>query len=99
MGQEFTLYFSVNAESLESLVGVYRHPTDTAITYTVSRQGDHLMIGATGSGYRMEIKPESETDFFIKFPDQEFHFLKDSDGKVTHLVFGPDSTKVGAKIQ
>jgi len=86
-------------QSLDRLVGVYRHPADSNITFTISRQDIHLMIGMTGSGYKIEIKPESETDFFIMFPDQEFHFLQDSLGNITHLVFGPDSTAAGPKIK
>jgi len=86
-------------EALESLVGVYQHPTRADVTLTISRQGNHLMIGMTGVGFRQEIRPESATDFYIAFPDREIHFLQDSLGKVTHLVIGPDSTVAGAKIQ
>lgn len=89
----------IDPSVLTPLLGVYRHPSDTAVTFTVSMQGDHLMIGRTGTGQKIELKPESETDFYIKFPDQEFHFLKDATGKITHLIYGPDSTRAGARIQ
>lgn len=83
---------------LQPLVGVYQHPTDTTKTYTVSTQGNHLMIEVTGSGYKVELKPESKTDFFIKFPDQEFHFLSDSAGNITRLAFGSDRSRLAVRI-
>ncbi|MBN2226105.1 MAG: hypothetical protein JW763_01945 [candidate division Zixibacteria bacterium] len=89
----------IDSAALTPLLGVYRHPADSSLTLTVSLQGNHLMIGRTGSGQKIELKPESVTDFYIKFPDQEFHFLRDSSGNATHLIYGPDSTRMGAKIQ
>ena len=89
----------LDIESLESLVGVYEHPTKAGVTLTISRQSNHLMIGMTGAGFSKEIRPESPTDFYVAFPDQEFHFLRDSQGDVTHLVIGPDSSVAGAKIK
>lgn len=89
----------LDTKLLDTFVGIYRHPTDTTVTYTVSRQDNHLMIGVTGSGSKIEIKPESETGFFITFPDQGLHFVRDSSGNVTHLVFDANSTKAWLKIQ
>jgi hypothetical protein len=34
----------------------------------------------------MEIRPASETDYFIRFLNIECQFLKDDDGEVAHMV-------------
>jgi len=51
--------------ALDACVGVYQHPTDTGVTYTVSRQGAHLMLTRTGWGIKMEIVPESDSHFYV----------------------------------
>ncbi|MFH2001071.1 MAG: hypothetical protein ABIK28_15420 [Planctomycetota bacterium] len=80
----------VEMEALEACVGVYRHPKDENVTFTVTRQGNHLMFARTGFGPGIEIKPYSETDYFIGFLQQTFHFIKDAEGRVVRLEMGAD---------
>jgi hypothetical protein len=75
----------VSIGALEGCVGVYRHPKDPKVTFTVTRQTNHLMIKRTGWGQSIEIKPESELDYFIQFLGWEFHFIKNDTGKVMCL--------------
>ncbi len=75
----------VSIEALEACVGVYQHPQNPKLSFRVSRQQNHLMVKGPGWGQNLEIKPESETDYFIHFLGWEFHFLKDDEGSVTHL--------------
>ncbi len=89
----------VSRESLLPLAGVYRHPSDTKVQYIVSLQGDHLMLERTGWGRRMEIRPESDIDFFMRFQNQEFHFIKDRNGKVLRLEIGADRKVKAEKIR
>ena len=90
----------VNLEVLEACVGNYRHPERPEVTYTVTRQQNHLMLGRTDwRGQKVEIMPESETDFFIEFLNQEFHFVKDAAGKVTHLEIKSDRTLKAERIE
>ena len=60
---------------------------------TISRQGDRLMVEATGQP-QFELFPESETKYFLKVVDARITFVKDDTGKVTHLIFhqGGDQT-------
>ena len=88
----------INGEALDACLGVYQHPDDPKATYTVTRQGEHLMIERTGWGTRLEIKPESETDFFVRFLRWEFHFVKDASGQVTALEIGADRTLKAKRI-
>jgi hypothetical protein len=79
-----------NAAAMAACAGVYQHPTDPNVTYTVTTQQDHLMMTRTGWGQAVEIKPESDWDYHIQFLNLEFHFVRDASGAVTALEFGPE---------
>jgi hypothetical protein len=90
----------VSVEALDRCLGTYRHPERPEVIYTVTRQQNHLMLGRTDwSGQRLEIIPESENDYFIEFLNQEFHFVKDASGRVTHLEIKADRTLKAEKIE
>jgi hypothetical protein len=76
----------VGSQAMDACVGVYREVGDPNVTFTVTRQQNHLMIASSGRLQRLEIKPESEVDYFIGFLEWEFHFIKDAAGRVTNLV-------------
>jgi hypothetical protein len=76
--------------ALEACVGVYQHPEKADVTYTVTRQGSHLMLTRSGWNQTIEIKPESPTDYFVKFLNWEFHFIKGESGEVVRLAVGAD---------
>lgn len=52
---------------------------------TITRQGERLMMQATGQA-AVEIFPESETVFFPKVVEATVTFVKDGKGEVTHLL-------------
>jgi hypothetical protein len=83
----------VGIEAMDSLVGEYRHPQAAGVLFTVSREKNHLMIHRTGWGQKIEIRPESPTDYYIEFLGIDFHFVKDASGKVTHMEFGDQPLK------
>ncbi len=88
----------VSDEAMVVCLGVYQHPTDPKVQFTVTKQQNHLMIERTGWRNRLEIKPESELDYFVRFINLEFHFVKNSDGKVYQLEIGFDRTIKAKKI-
>jgi len=85
--------------ALAACAGVYQHPADARLQYVVSLQGDHLMIEQTGWGKRIEIKPESSWDYFIRFTNQEFHFVADAAGRVERVEIGADRGLSARKIK
>lgn len=89
----------VDRESLEACVGVYQSNADPKVLYTVTTQGPHLMIERTGWGTKLEILPESETDYFMRFLNREFHFVKDAAGLMTGLEMGTDRAQKANKIK
>ncbi len=92
-------YIQVSEEAVQACVGVYQHPTNPGITYTATRQQNHLMMRKTGWGQALEIMPESELDYSIRFLNFEFHFVKDSSGRVAALEIGPERAIRATKIQ
>jgi len=89
----------VSIEALEACVGVYQHPQNPKLSYRVTRQQNHLMVKGPGWGQSLEIKPESETDYFIDFLGWEFHFIKNEAGSVMHLEVVAGQTFRARKIE
>jgi len=89
----------VSHEARQACVGVYQAVDDANVYYTVTLQGDHLMIEQTGWGTSLEILAESETDYFMRFLHQEFHFSKDAAGQITKLELGADRGKKAKRIK
>lgn len=89
----------VSPEALKACVGVYQSSADPKVLYTVTTQGSHLMIERTGWGTRLEIRPASEADYFMRFLNREFHFVKDAAGRVTRLEMGADRALTANKIE
>ncbi len=52
---------------------------------TVTREGDHLFVQATGQP-KVEVFPEGDHDFFYKVVDAQITFVTDSQGKATELI-------------
>jgi CubicO group peptidase (beta-lactamase class C family) len=73
----------VDPKIFDAYVGRYKLGAEMQLTIT--READRLMVEPTGQP-KHEIFPESETEFFLKVADVRLKFVKDSSGKVTHLV-------------
>ena len=73
-----------------------RYQIAPGMVLTVTRDGDRLMAEPTGQP-RMEILPESETEFFLKLGDAKLAFVKDDKGKVTHAVLRQGTRETKAK--
>ncbi|HSC26377.1 MAG TPA: serine hydrolase [Vicinamibacterales bacterium] len=74
---------TVDRSLYDSYVGEYQ--LAPAFILTITRDGDRLMAQATGQ-QKLEIFPESETKFFLKAVEAQITFVKDDQGKVTHLI-------------
>jgi hypothetical protein len=56
------------------------------------------MFQTVGQGPKIEIKPESENDYFIRFLNLDFHFLKDEKGQIAFLQIGANNKQKAKKI-
>jgi CubicO group peptidase (beta-lactamase class C family) len=52
---------------------------------TVTQEGDHLFVQATGQP-EFEVFPESDRDFFLKAVDAQITFVTDGQGRATELI-------------
>lgn len=74
----------VDPRVFDDFVGQYQFST-APVTMTMTREGNRLFGQITGQ-QKIEFFPESETDVFCTVVDAQMTFVKDSAGKVTHLI-------------
>lgn len=78
-------------------MGKYKF-VDNFIIY-VTKENDSLFAQATGQE-KLQIFPESETEYFCKGVDAQVTFVQDKDGRVTQLVLHQDGRdQVAKKIE
>lgn len=73
----------LNPEIYNEYVGDYELAAGQV--FTITRQDSSLFVQLMGQP-KLEIYPESETDFFYSVVDAQITFVKDENGKVVHLV-------------
>ena len=74
---------TVDPALYEKYVGSYR--VNPNLTLSVTSEGGHLFVQPTDQP-RIEIFPESETNYFVKEVDLQLHFQVGSDGVVTGVT-------------
>lgn len=74
---------SMDPAKLDPYVGVYELAPNFQLTIT--KEGSSLFGQATGQG-KIQLYPESETEFFLKVTDAQVTFVRNPDGKVDQLV-------------
>jgi len=88
---------SIDPQVFGAYVGRYQIPGGPAIV--VTKEGDRLMAQAEGDT-KIELIPESETDFFIREANVRLSFRKDAGGKVDSLTGDQDGRSFTApKVQ
>ena len=85
---------NVDPKLFDRYVGKYA--LTPAFVLTVSREGDHLFLQATGQP-KVEIFPESEREYFVKVVDAQITFIVDAAGKTTELVLHQAGRDLPAK--
>lgn len=85
----------VDISVLEKLCGTYRRLDKPEISYLLYLQDSHLMFQRLDAPISVEIRPESETDFFMRFPTTEYHFI--DEGGVKILEIEAPSQKIKAE--
>lgn len=74
---------AADPNTFDAYVGEY--PLSPFLTLTVTRDGDRLMVQATGQD-KFRVYPESEHKFFYKVVDEQITFDPPVDGKCPRLV-------------
>jgi CubicO group peptidase (beta-lactamase class C family) len=85
---------TVDPKLFDGYVGTYQlAPT---FILTVTREGDHLFVQATGQS-KLEVFPEGDRDYFYKVVDAQITFLTDANGRATELILHQNGLDPHAK--
>jgi serine-type D-Ala-D-Ala carboxypeptidase/endopeptidase len=84
----------VDPKIYDAYVGRYQLAPNFILT--VTKEDGRLMTQATGQ-QKIEIFPESETDFFTKLIDAQIRFQKGPDGKADQLTLFQRGATITAK--
>jgi uncharacterized protein (TIGR03435 family) len=87
---------ALDPKLLDAYGGKYQLSPDFILTIT--RQGDHLFVQATGQGI-LPLFPEGERDFFLKAVDAQITFVTDGHSRATELVLHQNGDKGGKRIE
>lgn len=74
---------TIDPAAFDPLVGRYRLAPTFILTF--SRREDRFYTQATGQP-KVEMFPESPTEFFLKVVNAQLTFVKDATGHVTHVI-------------
>jgi len=74
---------TVDPKLFDGYVGSYQLAPNFILT--VTREGDHLFVQATGQP-NVEVFPEGDRDYFYKVVDAQITFVTDGQGKATELI-------------
>ena len=64
----------------------------------VTRSADQLWVQATGQP-RVQLFPESQSEFFFKVVDAQVTFVRDASGRVTHLILHQGGDREAKRIK
>jgi CubicO group peptidase (beta-lactamase class C family) len=87
---------TVDPKLFDGYAGKYELAPDFILT--VTRQGDHLFMQATGQGM-IQIFPESDREFFLKAVDAQITFVTDSKGRATELILHQNGDRPAKRIE
>ena len=85
----------IDPKVFDAYVGEYRF--DDGFTMNIFKEGDKLLIQFQGAGPRLELSAISENEFTAKEIPDVISFVKDSQGRVTHLISNVD--EIGKRIR
>ncbi len=85
---------AVDPKIFDGYVGQYQLAPNFILT--VTHDGDHLFVQATGQP-KLEVFPESERDYFLKAVDAQITFETDAQGKATQLILHQNGMNQPAK--
>src|SRR5438132_12920185 len=86
----------IDPKSFDEFVGQYTFAENPDLVLSFFREGDKFYIQATNQG-RIEMFPASNTKFFLKVIDADATFVRDSEGKVTSVLWRQNGQTTPAK--
>jgi CubicO group peptidase (beta-lactamase class C family) len=87
---------AVDSKLFDGYIGRYQIAPNFILT--VTREGDHLFIQATGQP-KVEILPESDRDYFLKGLGAQITFETDSQGRANSVILHGATNKEAKRIE
>jgi len=84
----------IDSKHYDAYIGQYELAPNFIVT--VTKEGDKLMVQATGHP-QLELFPESENEFFVKEFDAKIRFIKGDRGQVGHAVVSLNGRDIQAR--
>ncbi|MBO0933769.1 serine hydrolase [Fibrella aquatilis] len=85
---------TLNESILRQYIGKYQ--LDKKRILAITFENEKLFLQVTGQG-KLEIFPETETDFFLSVVDAQLTFYKNESGQVTHVVIHQNGDTVAKR--
>jgi CubicO group peptidase (beta-lactamase class C family) len=83
----------IDAQILDAYTGQYQHPS---VVFTITREGDKLLLQQGSSPEKRELLPESASNFFTNENRRlTYSFVKDEKGQVAYLVIQLEGRETG----
>lgn len=83
----------IDPKILDSYTGLYQHPS---VVFTITREGDKLLLQQGSNPEKRELLPESESNFFANENRRlTYSFVKDERGQVAYLVIQVEGRETG----
>jgi CubicO group peptidase (beta-lactamase class C family) len=83
----------IDPKILDAYTGQYQHPS---VVFTVTREGDKLMLQQGPNSEKQDLLPESATNFFLNENRRLIYsFVKDEKGEVAYLVVQLEGRETG----
>lgn len=86
---------AVSPDVLLAISGTYDPVVQEAIIH-VAPDGDHVIL-AVEDGGKIDLYPESDSEFFAKTENIQCTFVRDGQGRVTHLILVVNDQTIHAK--
>jgi hypothetical protein len=86
----------LNPKVYDSYIGQYVLAPNFILTIT--KEANQLLAQATGQP-RLELFPQSETEFFFKGVDAQVTFAQNEKGEVTHLILHQNGDHLARRVR
>ncbi|MBS0011350.1 MAG: prolyl oligopeptidase family serine peptidase [Bacteroidales bacterium] len=85
---------SLDPSIIRQYAGIYKTKSEKI---KIILEDDHLLISDEQTGFKAELYPESETDFFLRDDNIQFTFHRNKKGQVMGMTLFIDAKEINAK--
>ena len=91
--------YTASNHAMEKCVGLYEDTNRKEFQFRIFKEGDHLFIDLIGRGFKIEIIPDGEYDYYTKFLGWDFHFDENESGEINNLTIKASFTINAVRVE